>query len=1099
MAAFIAQKTLRDSFQETEDAISSGRVDTALANCQSFLASFPESLEAQRLLGEVYLAQGRLEEALHAFDWVLTNDPENVLAYCNRAMVSERMSDIDTALDCYQQAYELSRGNGQIREEFTKLSARVGQQGFVFSRAGLARLYVRGDLLSQAIQEWEAVLTATPERLDARTGLLETYWREGSLDRVEELATQILQDVPSCVKALLLLAHVTASKDMARAQALLRQVEALDPDLVMAQELFADMLARSPDDPFLKLLKKAPCVINTSPTSNIAPQAASTPSVASSLQRGQVPIPETSAVDSAGTSLPWENAQGWGKDAAFLSPFSGGELQQNNSVPWAKDHTTNAMTDNGASNGNRGRQAITSGLEPSDPAVQLSSDITPMGSWTMPEEFLSSAPSQESQPEPWEMLQNALQHAPSAPPQESQPEPWEMLQSALHNMPGSITAQDQEQSEHRQWEDQGAVSHLDAGGENWESQELDTGVEPDPGSNDSWVSPVGNQGTEGSDWALATQENDPPSWLSMLTQADRKQMTSGMAPLEQSSPSSIEPEEIPSSPPQEPVTHQPMTSLASSPWAQELQSASSLGDVDNNDDDESSFGPAWLRSLGAATLEDEDAPHLEQSAPAVSPLSTESEKQRQPDAFALPTAFEEADLKEQPDAFALPTAFEEADLKEQPDAFALPTAFEEANLKEQPDAFALPTTFEKADLKEQPDAYDPWNISESGARSTSAYDPWWPAVSGPEKQPAVEPDLQVPLAVLESNKAFDAKSEPEVVAKSAEKVEQNLVATLEELEQQLRAKGFVAMEPNSLSAIAQAEEVKPAGTANPLSTQQTSQPVQEQTLPSAFTELDMRFHESVGETKPPLASASSTANAADFPAEPLWLQALRSSSISDSEVSTAGPAFNTPIVARPVPPAKVSQELPNTPPVPVESISGLTFEPTPISAASSSMSELAGALNGQDASTNPFLETELETTMKRPAVRLQSMVHSIAPHDNASSSGKVRTRERERGESSVAKIAEGDNLNYKERLLKGYQHQLVGDYDEAMQDYRLVIRGAPELLGEVISNLRALLKLAPKYSAGCRVLGDAYMRQGEYLQAMEAYNSALTMAKKARS
>jgi cytochrome c-type biogenesis protein CcmH/NrfG len=68
-----------------------------------------------------------------------------------------------------------------------------------------------------------------------------------------------------------------------------------------------------------------------------------------------------------------------------------------------------------------------------------------------------------------------------------------------------------------------------------------------------------------------------------------------------------------------------------------------------------------------------------------------------------------------------------------------------------------------------------------------------------------------------------------------------------------------------------------------------------------------------------------------------------------------------------------------------------------------------------------------------------------------------------------------------------------------MQEYRLIIRGAPELLSEVISNVRALLKLVPKYSLGYRILGDAYMRQGEYLQAMEAYNKALTMAKKAKS
>ena len=123
-------------------------------------------LEALRLLGEVYLAQGKLQEAQQRFHWVLTNDPENVMAYCNRALISERMSDYDTALDCYQQAYELSRGNSQIRQIFNQLSEKEGQQGFIFSRAGLARLYMRGDLLPQAVQEWDIVLTANPDRLE---------------------------------------------------------------------------------------------------------------------------------------------------------------------------------------------------------------------------------------------------------------------------------------------------------------------------------------------------------------------------------------------------------------------------------------------------------------------------------------------------------------------------------------------------------------------------------------------------------------------------------------------------------------------------------------------------------------------------------------------------------------------------------------------------------------------------------------------------------------------------------------------------------------------------------------------------------------------
>lgn len=126
--------------------------------------------------------------------------------------------------------------------------------------------------------------------------------------------------------------------------------------------------------------------------------------------------------------------------------------------------------------------------------------------------------------------------------------------------------------------------------------------------------------------------------------------------------------------------------------------------------------------------------------------------------------------------------------------------------------------------------------------------------------------------------------------------------------------------------------------------------------------------------------------------------------------------------------------------------------------------------------------------MKRPAVRLQPM-QPQRPGTNRSNAGE---------RPIYGKPLSGD-LTYKERLLKGYQFQLAGSYDNAMQEYRIIIRNAPELLGEVVSNMRALLKLAPRYSAGYRVLGDAYMRQGEYLQAMEAYNKALTMAKKAKS
>jgi serine/threonine protein kinase len=255
----MAQTTLRDRIQSIEDAISAGHIDGAMADCQELLAHYPDALEIQRLLGEVYLAQGRLEEAQHTFDWILVNDPENVIAYCDRALICEHQSDIDTALDCYQQAYELSWGNSQIRQEFNNLSTKAGQQGqqeFMMSRAGLARLYMRGNLLMEALREWEAVLAATPDRLDARVGLMETYWLQGIDDQVEQIASRILEDIPNCEKALLLLAHVTSASNMQRARELVQRAELLDPELVMAQELFKNLKTSPTGDSFLQLLEK---------------------------------------------------------------------------------------------------------------------------------------------------------------------------------------------------------------------------------------------------------------------------------------------------------------------------------------------------------------------------------------------------------------------------------------------------------------------------------------------------------------------------------------------------------------------------------------------------------------------------------------------------------------------------------------------------------------------------------------------------------------------------------------------------------------------------------------------------------------------------
>jgi tetratricopeptide (TPR) repeat protein len=796
----MAQIMLRDYLQQAEDALSTGRIDDALAHCQHILTHFPGSLEVQRLLGEIYLAQGHLEDAQQTFDWVLTSDPENVVAYCDRALISERKSDFDTALDCYQQAYELSPGNRQIRQEFNSLSAKVGQPDFMFSRAGLARLYMRGDLLTQAIQEWEVVLTATPERLDARIGLLETYWREEQFDRVEQLAKQILDENPSCLKALLLLAHTTAPRNLEQARELIKKVDALDPELVMAHDLFGDLMAREPNDPFLALLRKSPVAL---------------PDITNAS-----PIPAATAHSAPTTAASTDPLFGWGS------------LDTN-----AEAH------------------------ENYEPAL-ASPDYT---AWSSSEDRTSSS------------------------------------------------------------------------------------------------------GAEFRETALPA----PPAWLEMLTQREQHEpggavLSEAAAPLnEQEPPTAIPPAQL--QPAMEPALNVPVTGVEMpSPLPPNLAA----------EDSDDMGWPEWLKSLGATTMDGEPSPQ------PIAKLRQEEQESLQWNNQAgeqiiqdMSPAWKEQ-VAEQPTQQATPTWL---------DQLAAPLARETVSprteqMAEQPGQQALPAWLDQLAAPAAQETHSTW------------------------KEQAVEQPIE--------------QTSPAGMEQPLPMVEQRAITMLEDIQQNLHAQGFVELEPGALSAIAQG--------------------MQEPTLSSALAQLgnpDTSPSEQPtepGDIMPPVPPITEPA------AEPLW-------------AATPGP-------------------------VPIEAVDSNT-----------DVSPQSYMVPPNFADT--LLDSELETTMKRPAVRLQSMQprppirQSQAPMMGKGYAGEALTE---------------SYSSQRELLLRGYHYQLAGDYDEAMQEYRAIIRSTPDLLDEVISNVRALLKLTPKYSAGYRVLGDAYMRKGEYLQAMEAYNKALTMTKKAK-
>jgi hypothetical protein len=301
------------------------------------------------------------------------------------------------------------------------------------------------------------------------------------------------------------------------------------------------------------------------------------------------------------------------------------------------------------------------------------------------------------------------------------------------------------------------------------------------------------------------------------------------------------------------------------------------------------------------------------------------------------------------------------------------------------------------------------------------------------------------------------------------------MATLEYLEEDLRSQGFVPLQPGTFSTLSEEPSSIPAlaepDNLTPVHTESELPEVQAQPL----THIEPVESTASAEFISPLTILAGNAKVSASEA----VQAdIHEQSSETLPVLDAEQFINPGSMVQPVSPFEDSGRA---------EAANLVVEPADQSVANASQQTPLES----NYLTDALLESELETTMKRPAVRIHSIQQPVAQVDTSPQQGRVHSGER-------SKVQE-DNISNKERLLRGYQFQLAGAYDDAMQEYRVIIRNAPELLSEVISNVRALLKLTPRYSAGYRVLGDAYMRQGEYLQAMEAYNKALTIAKKAKS
>ncbi len=281
---------LSDNLRNIEAEIAAGHPEQALTLCLELQTRYPRALAVQRVLGEAYLALRKPREALGALDRALAGNPEDARACCARAIVQQIHGDAASALKWYRRACDITPDDQVLRGAYRELASSQDQPAYHPTRIGLARLYLRGDLFSHALREWESLLAEEPDSLEVQVGLAETLWKAQRLQPAIERCERILINAPSCVKAILILAvieHDAGHDEIA--ERLVGRTADLDPDCRIGQILCADRLAAG-DTALHALLMRQEI-----PTSSLSPEEVNAPAGAR-VRIASEPLPEPSVL-----------------------------------------------------------------------------------------------------------------------------------------------------------------------------------------------------------------------------------------------------------------------------------------------------------------------------------------------------------------------------------------------------------------------------------------------------------------------------------------------------------------------------------------------------------------------------------------------------------------------------------------------------------------------------------------------------------------------------------------------------------------------------------------------------------------------------------
>ncbi|HEX6817636.1 MAG TPA: tetratricopeptide repeat protein [Ktedonobacterales bacterium] len=175
--------------REIENYVAHGLLTAAIEECLRVMEMAPQYLDVHLLLGEIYVRQGKVEQAIAKYAVLV-----------DTYLVNGR---VDDAIATYRRILQLEPNNIAYRAKLIDLLVRQGRTDEVLTeRLAAAEGYLRMGYADRAIAEYEQALLATPNNAKVRLGYAASLMKAGRAAQAIGEFQRVLQVDPNNVRAL---------------------------------------------------------------------------------------------------------------------------------------------------------------------------------------------------------------------------------------------------------------------------------------------------------------------------------------------------------------------------------------------------------------------------------------------------------------------------------------------------------------------------------------------------------------------------------------------------------------------------------------------------------------------------------------------------------------------------------------------------------------------------------------------------------------------------------------------------------------------------------------------------------------------------------